>query len=496
MATTKINAFQQLGSSVDWSASGGGPDVIIKNVKNPVNGTDAANKDYVDAVASGLTIKNSVRVGSTTNIILSGLQTIDGIGVSTGDRVLIKNQTTPSQNGIYTAAIGSWARATDANSNIDVINGIFTFIEEGTTQADSGWVLSTDGNIVLDTTALTFVQFSGSGQIVTGAGLDKTGTTIFIGTVDPTRIVVNADTIDLGQPIIGSSAAAQIQKLDFDLYGRILQKTNAGLPDIITTVGNVITQYTVFAGPSGTATGPASFRLLLATDIPTLDTSKFTTGTLGVARGGTGVNGIPTNGQLLIGNGTTYIPANITIGSTNSIIINNGSGTISLDVNAAAGAVTTAWAGITTGSITIGGGLTSGIISLGTATSTTTITGTIKFPTVGVTGLVRLGAGGILSADNNVYIIANKQIFRDSLSTTANPTIKSVVVWNNVVGSVGNVVYIWGTSPIIIGSECIFINGILQTNGNDYTISGLAVTFLTGAIPQTGDLVQVNYILT
>ena len=166
---------------------------VVTGLSQPVNDTDQANKLYVDSVAQGIDIKQSVRVATTQNITLSGTQTIDGIQVVQGNRVLVKNQTDASQNGIYVVQQGAWTRSTDANTNDKVHPGMFTFVEEGTTNQDSGWVLVTDQPITLGTTNLEFEQFSGAGQIVAGAGLTKTGNTLNIGSGD--GITVGADSI-------------------------------------------------------------------------------------------------------------------------------------------------------------------------------------------------------------------------------------------------------------------------------------------------------------
>jgi len=134
---------------------------------DPVIPLGAASKQYVDAVATGLSLKKSVRVATTANISLSGTQTIDGVAVTAGNRVLVKNQTTASQNGIYVVASGTWARSDDAdNSPVgEVIAGMFCFVSEGTLQADTGWVLVTNDSITLGTTALSFTQFTSATSI-------------------------------------------------------------------------------------------------------------------------------------------------------------------------------------------------------------------------------------------------------------------------------------------------------------------------------------------
>ena len=145
-------------------------DISVNNHKiislaNPTNDQDAATKAYVDSVATGLDVKASVRVASTGNIDLStgGLLTIDGVTLNDGDRVLVKDQTTASENGIYVAHSGAWTRAEDADSDEEVTAGMFTFVEEGSANADKGFVLTTDNPITVGTTDLSFSQFSGAG---------------------------------------------------------------------------------------------------------------------------------------------------------------------------------------------------------------------------------------------------------------------------------------------------------------------------------------------
>jgi len=149
-------------------------------VATPVSGLDAANKSYVDSARTGLDVKASVKVATTGPITLStGLEagdTIDGYTLVAGDRVLVKNQDTASENGIYVVAeTGAPSRAADADSSAEVTPGMFTFVEQGTTNADSGWVLITDGTINLGTTGLEFSLFSVAGNILAGDGLLKTG---------------------------------------------------------------------------------------------------------------------------------------------------------------------------------------------------------------------------------------------------------------------------------------------------------------------------------
>lgn len=214
-------------SRLDQMAAPTGPVALnsqrITGLADPSGAQDAATKNYVDGVASGLDVKASVRLataaalpahtGTGTPRVLTasanGALTIDGVAVAAADRVLVKDEGagTHLDNGVYvvTATGGAGApwvltRAGDADTSAEVTPGLFTFVEAGTANQDNGYVLTTDGPITLDTTALTFQQFSGAGQITAGAGLSKTGNTLDVN-VDGSTLEINADTLrvkDLG----------------------------------------------------------------------------------------------------------------------------------------------------------------------------------------------------------------------------------------------------------------------------------------------------------
>jgi hypothetical protein len=153
----------------------------LTNLAEPTNAQDAATKYYVDSVAQGLDVKGSVRAATSAAVTLAtGLEngdTLDGVTLATGDRILVKNQATGSENGIYTVnASGAPTRALDANSSADITAGMFTFVEQGTVNGDTGWVLTTNQPITLDTTALVFTQFSGTGTYSASNGVLLTGT--------------------------------------------------------------------------------------------------------------------------------------------------------------------------------------------------------------------------------------------------------------------------------------------------------------------------------
>lgn len=171
------------GSSIDVTFAAG--QLLLTGT--PTQDTHVVNKAYVDAYVNGLDFKSSVRVATTANITLENEQTIDGVSVVAGDRVLVKDQSSGSQNGIYIVVDGgAWTRATDADENTEVSAGMYTYVESGTANSGKAYVLSTTGAIVLGTTALTFQLFPAVVTISAGDGLTKVGDTLDVNYDDVT----------------------------------------------------------------------------------------------------------------------------------------------------------------------------------------------------------------------------------------------------------------------------------------------------------------------
>jgi len=553
----------------------------ITGLATPTAASDAATKAYVDGLAAGLDIKASVRAASTTPITFSlpgyeqtqgtsgrgkisgAPNTLDGVTLAAGNRILIKNQTTGAANGIYvvttvgTGTDGVWDRATDFDEDAEVTAGAFVFVEEGTVNADSGWVLTNNNPITIggaSGTALSFEQFSGAGQITAGDGLTKTGNTInAVGTAN--RITVGADSIDIASTYVGQASITTV--------GTIATGTWQG-----TQIADAY-----LAGISGSkVTGNIS------------GNAANVTGTVAVANGGTGATSLT---GVLIGNGTSAVTA--VAGTANQILrrnaTNNGYEFVTLDASLA-GALSSSSSSTQSGyfgdiylfddgtpshylQITNSANLTAATtLSLNvtanatlamaanlTVSAAATVSGTnTGDQTITLTGDVTGSGTGSFAATiaNNAVTYAKFQQVA-ALSVVGNATnaaanagaitagtdhqvlrrngtgigfgainlastnavtgllpVANIVTANNGVVAIANYIvrstpggavngtndtFTLATTPVS-NTEMVFVNGVLQNqgSGNDYTISGTTITFLSGAIPQSGDIVRVTYV--
>jgi len=228
-------------------------------VATPTDAAHIATKGYVDSARQGLDVKQSVRVATTAPInIATDLEAGDTLDTSVtlvaGNRVLVKNQSTASENGIYVVqASGAAVRASDANGTADtgeVSGGTFTFVEEGTVNADSGWVVSSNGPITVGTDAMNWVQFSGAGQIIAGDGLSKDGNTLNVN-VTANRTAITADAIDIASTYVGQSSITTLGTITTGVWNG----TDVAVADGGTGASTEANARTNLASASGEATG-------------------------------------------------------------------------------------------------------------------------------------------------------------------------------------------------------------------------------------------------
>ncbi|CAB4136480.1 hypothetical protein UFOVP312_1, partial [uncultured Caudovirales phage] len=298
-----------INGSLDMNSATGS---TITGLSTPTADSDAANKAYVDSVAQGIDAKASCLAATTANITLSGTQTIDGVAVTAGQRVLVKNQSSAAQNGIYVAAAGAWARSTDADTWNELVSA-YTFIEQGTDNGNNGYICTVQSGGTLGTTPVTWVQFSGAGQINAGAGLTKVGNTLDVGTASSSRIVVNADNIDLAATGI---TPGTYKSLTIDAYGRATGGTNPttlsgyGITDAYT-----IAQVDALFGSTTSAAASAAAAATSASNAATSATNASNSATAAAGSATSAANTFTTFNNQYLGSKTSDPTVNNTGGA-------------------------------------------------------------------------------------------------------------------------------------------------------------------------------------
>jgi hypothetical protein len=304
----------------------------------PIGSTDLANKAYVDSVAQGLSFKQPALVKTVGNITLSGLQTIDGVTVAAGDRVLATLQTNTTENGIYVASAGAWSRAADANT-YDEYLAAYLFVLEGTVWAGSAWVCTNQPGGTLGVTPITFVQFSNNATYTAGTGLTLTGFQFSITNTGATAATYGSASRSITQTVNAQGqitnifdqpidiAVSQINNLGTNVGAWLIAPTSANLAAAVSDETG--TGALVFANSPTLVTPilgtPVSGNLTNCTGYP----ASALSGTLGISGGGTGqttasaafnaLSPITTAGDLIVGNGANSA-TRLGIGSTGQVL--------------------------------------------------------------------------------------------------------------------------------------------------------------------------------
>ena len=495
MADIKNFGIRGIGADVQFGKSGGrvvydsgnslfkvttdGSTLGNMNVATPTSDNHAANKSYVDTVASGLAVKDSVRAASTATLTISGPgATIDGVSMVAGDRVLLKNQSTGSENGIYlwTGAASAMTRATDMDGN-DEFKGSFFFVEEGTINSDQGFVCSTDGAITVGSTSIAFTQFTGTGQLTAGNGLSKSGNTFNVN-VDDTYVKIDGSD-DL--TIKGTTTTGQVLRSDGSngvSYGAVnltssdavsgaLGLTNGGLGVDASDASGKIT--------ARSNLGLDSMAIQASTGVSiTGGTIDISTGTLTLANdqiSGDSVSGGTIDGANLTGGGSKTISAfDITVGAGKTLDVD---GVVDIDASSgnmdgvAIGATTSAAGTFTTmesGSVDINGGAIDGV-TIGGA-----VAGAITGTNIDASGTLKTNTLDNYSG-SNIAINAPLDITGDVEVTGSVTAITSMIT---------------DTIAERTGAAGVTADGVLMKDGNvTATLTGNVTGNVTGDL--TGD---------
>jgi hypothetical protein len=327
----------------------------------PTTGNDIVNKDYADAIASGINFHQSCRLATTTALAANtynngasgvgatltananGALSVDSVAVVVGNRILVKNEVTQANNGVYTVTQTGSAgapyiltRASDfdtAGAGVDKIDaGDFFLIIAGATLANTSWVQQTPLPITVGTTAIVFAQFGAPLVYSAGTGLSESPAYTF----NIANTAVTAATY---------GSASQVPVFAVNAQGQLTLVTNtsiaiaagavSGLAASATTDTTNATNITSGTLPTGRLSGSYTG----ITGVGTLTAGTWNGTAIGTAYGGTGLTATPTNGQLAIGNGSGYTLANLTAGT--NVSISNSAGGITISATPAAGGTVT-----------------------------------------------------------------------------------------------------------------------------------------------------------
>lgn len=392
----------------------------------PVNNTDIVNKEYADAIASGINFHESCRlataaalpantynngtsgVGATLTANANGALSVDGVAVAAGNRILVKNEATQANNGVYvvtqTGSAGApyiLTRATDfdtAGTGVDKIDaGDFFLITAGVTQANTSWVQQTPLPITVGTTAIVFAQFGAPLTYTAGTGLNESPSYTF-----------NIANTGVSAATYGS--ASQVPVFAVNAQGQLTSVTNTSIAIAAGAVSGLAPSATtdttnasnITSGTLGTARISGSYTGI--TGVGTLTAGTWNANTIGVAYGGTGLTATPTNGQLPIGNGSGFSLATLTAGT--NVTITNTAGGIQISATPSAGG--------TVQSVDVSGGTTGLTFSGGPVTVSGTIT---------MAGTLGVANGGTGATTLSGYVYGN-----GTGTMTASTTIPSTAI--------------------------------------------------------------------
>ena len=465
----------------------------------PVSGNDVVNKTYLDFYAAGISWKQPVLCGTTTNITLSGLQTIDGVTVVAGNRVLVKSQTAPAQNGIYLASATAWSRAPDADTWDELISAL-VFVESGSTLAGSAWYCTIQRGGTLGVTAITWSNFSVAASYSAGTGLTLTD---YVFSITNTGVAAAA---------YGSASKTLTATVNAQGQLTVLAATDIAIANTqVSGLGTMSTQaasaVAITGGTiNGTTIGGSTAAAITGTTITA--NTQFT-------GAGTGLTGTATS-LSIGGNAATATSAttatNLAGGAAGSVPYQTASGTTTLLAAGTNGYVLRLAAGLPTWGIDYTGSVTSvaqsftgGLISVGGSPITTS--GTLALTVAGTSGgipyfssattwatsaalaansiVVGGGAGvapatittgtGVVTAlgvnigSAGAFVVNGGALGTPSSGTVTNLTGTASI---NINGTVGGSTPAAGAFTTLSANSTVSVNGSVGTNGQVLTSAG------------------------
>jgi hypothetical protein len=442
----------------------------------PSSSSDIANKYYVDSVAQGLGPKAACQVATTVNISLTGLQTIDGYTTLSGDRVLVKNQSTSSQNGIYIASASAWTRSTDMDVWSEV-PGAYTVVLNGG-QADTGWVCTASTTGTIGTTAMPWVQFSGSATYYAGTGLTLASNTFSI-----TNTGVSAGTY---------GSASQTVTIIVNAQGQL---TSASAQNIAIAATQITSGTIDTARISGSYTG--------ITGVGTLTAGTWNASTIGVAYGGTGATTLT---GYVKGSGTSALTAVTSIPNTDitglgtmstqnasSVAITGGSGAFSTlktlgltgylygnDTSAVTASTTIPTSALSGSFVSTFSAGTTGFTPNTNSTGAITLSGTLNVANGGTGVTSSSGANSVVLRDANSNITTNC-LFEGYANVAASGTTITLTASSSqnyvITGSGGQTIKLPNATTLPAGALFTFNNN--QTSGAITVVNNSSTTIAT-----------------
>ena len=487
----------------------------IESLGTPTASTDAATKQYVDDVAQGLAIQapavaastgtlatmsggtvtydnGTSGVGATLTISGSTLTAIDGVTLSTDDRIVIKDESTSAHNGIYTYTSSTvLTRATDFDTPTEMAGGDFVFVQQGTLYNDTGWVM-TDPVTTVGTSDVTFVQFSGAGSFTAGAGLTLTGTEFSVNVDNLTTDISGGNVVvktsaQFTTPNIGAATGTSLTATGNVAGGNL---TTAG---VVSATGNVIGGNLTTAG-AVVATGNVSG-------------GNITTGADVVAVGNIDSTAGIFNGD---GFGLSNIPAaNITglslsgiANGTSNVDIATADGNISMAVNGTGDVVIVSDAGIeVTGTADISSTVTAPAFTANTGLFTGDAGGLSNVVGANVTGEVSFAATANAVAGGNVSGQVANALVSGTVYTAAQPNVTSVGTLTSVaVSGTANIagnVNVGANEISTLAAATVTTTSTSQQAIASFAVSGVnGVEFLVKGIDATSGNVSVASVLS